>query len=149
MRYLIVGNVALLAHRNIKTLKKDTISLEVVGISPIAKAVTVSIMRDGEPTRHYTLENNKVKIPRSELYGEGNYSVTFTWKEEDPNTGEEIPHSAYGNSFQICSIGNTQGLAPAYTHTTTDIDMMWSGVVQLLDELLPFIEQYKYGNDAV
>ena len=41
MRYLIAGNVALLASRNIKKIKGNVVRIEAVGISPIAENATV------------------------------------------------------------------------------------------------------------
>lgn len=149
MRYLIAGNAALLASRTIKKIKSDVIRIEAVGISPIAENATINIMKEGCPTKHFSLTNGKVKIPLSELYGAGRYAIVFNWQETDPNTEEAEQHEAHGNSFQICNIAEGISVAPAYTHTTTDIDMMWNGIVQLMEELIPFIEQYKYGNDAV
>lgn len=149
MRYLIAGNVALLASRNIKKIKGNVVRIEAVGISPIAENATVNIMKEGCPTKYYPLTNGKVKIPLSDLYGEGRYAISFVWQETDPNTEEVEQHEAHGNSFQFTKVGNEIGVSPAYNHNTTDIDMMWRGVVQLMEELIPFIEQYKYGNDAV
>jgi hypothetical protein len=149
MRYLIAGNVALLASRSIKTIKGDAIRIEAVGISPVATNATVSIFHEEKPTRYYTLKNGKVKIPLSELYGEGRYAVVFNWEECDPTTDESEQHEAQGNSFQICNVPGGIGISPAHTHTTADVEMLWSGMVQLMEALIPFIEQYKYGNDAV
>lgn len=149
MRYLIAGNVALLASRSLKAVKSDAIRIEAVGISPIATNATVSIFYEGSPTRYYAIKNGKVKIPLAELYGEGRYAVVFNWEECDPNTEEVEQHEAHGNSFQICNVAGGLNIAPAHNHTTADVELLWSGMVQLMEALLPFIEQYKYGNDVV
>lgn len=149
MRYLIAGNAALLASRTIKKIKSDYVRIEAVGISPIAENATVNIMKEGCPTKYFSLKNGKVRIPLSNLYGAGRYAISFVWQETDPNTQEAVQREAHGNSFQLFAFDNGIGVSPAYTHTTTDIDMMWNGIVQLMEELIPFIEQYKYGNDAV
>lgn len=149
MRYLIAGNTALLSTRTFQVITNNTLCIEAVGISQIATGTTVNIMREGKETKHFSLTDRKASIPLSSLHGEGDYAVTFAWQEVDAGTGEKEYHEAYGNSFKICKVGNELGVIPSYTHTTTDIDMMWNGVVQLMEILIPFIEQYKYGNDAV
>ena len=148
MRYLIVGNTAILSTRTAEEIGID-ISLETVGIPLSSLNVTVSIMKDGYPTKNYILKEGKTNISVDELYGEGNYAIAFIWEEEDPESHKITKHEAYGNSFQVIKIGELNCILPSYTHTTTDIDQMWNGIVQLLEELIPFIEQYRYGNDAV
>lgn len=150
MRYLIAGNVAMLSSRNVTDIEDNTLRIKTVGISPIATGPTVSIQKDGSVVaKHYSLVDGEAVVPLFELNGAGNYSVTFSWQEKDPNTGDVKSYNAYGNSFQILKINGKNKYAPSYTHTTSDIDTMWNGVVNLMEALIPFIEQYKYGNDAV
>lgn len=150
MRYLIVGNAALLSSRNIEKVS-DRISLEALGVSPSMLGVTVILLKEGKAQRSYMLADGKADIPLCDLYGEGNYSVVFAWQEKNADTDEVTDHAAYGNAFRILSIEgcDEMGIAPAYYHTVKDVDTMWGALVQMMELILPFIEQYKYGNDVI
>jgi hypothetical protein len=149
MRYLIVGNVAMLATRSVELISDTKISIKAVGISPTALDSTITISQGPGKVRRYYLVNGKIEIPLSDLFGNGDYSVTFTWREKDPNTGVETYREAFGNSFNLGEVAGQVCIIPTYNHSTGDVDMLWSGMVQLMETLIPFIEQYKYGNDAV
>lgn len=150
MRYLLVGNTALLSSRDIEWVT-DGISLEVLGISPSASGVTVNLLREGKPQKSYILTDGSARIPISDLYGEGDYSVVFSWRERDADIEEVTERVAYGNPFRLLLKDGCDGtgIAPAFAHTVKEVDTMWRGLVQMMELVLPFIEQYKYGNDVI
>ena len=149
MRYLIVGETALLANRNFSPVNGNSITLTTLGIPATAKGATLTLMHKDIEQKHYLLENGRANIPVADLPKNETIAVSFAWNEIDPATKETVYHHAYGNAFALHSVNNVIGFIPAYSHTTSDVDMLWNGMAQLMETLIPFIEQYKYGNDAV
>lgn len=149
MRYLIVGETALLANRNFSPVNGNSITLTTLGIPATAKGATLTLMHKDIEQKHYLLDNGRANIPVADLPKNETIAVSFAWNEIDPATKETVYHHAYGNAFALHSVNNVIGFIPAYSHTTSDVDMLWNGMAQLMETLIPFIEQYKYGNDAV
>lgn len=149
MRYLIVGETALLANRNFSPVNRNSITLTTLGIPATAKGATLTLMHKDIEQKHYLLDNGRATIPLADLNIGDTCSVSFAWNEVDPTTNETVSRHAYGNAFALHNVNNVIGILPAYSHTTSDVDMVWKGMVQLMEKLIPFIEQYKYGNDAV
>ena len=149
MKYLIVGTTALLSDRNFNPVEGESITISTLGIPATAIGATVNLLKNGGEQKDYALTNGKVTIPLTDLDTSARYAVTFAWQEADPNTGIRETRAAYGNPFHFHKANNTLGILPAYSYTTGDVDMLWNGMVQLMENLIPFIEQYKYGNDAV
>lgn len=149
MKYLIVGTTALLSQRNFTIIEGESITISSLGIPATAIGATVNLLQSGVGQKDYPLTNGKATIPLADLDAKGRYAVTFAWQETDPNTGAKTNHAAYGNPFQFHTVNNKLGTLPAYSYNTGDVDMLWNGMAQLMETLIPFIEQYKYGNDAV
>lgn len=149
MKYLIVGTTALLSNRNFTGIVGDSISLTTLGIPATATGATLTLLFKDSEQKYYLLENGRANIPVADLPKNETIAVSFAWNEIDPATKETVYHHAYGNAFALHSVNNVIGFLPAYSHTTSDVDMLWNGMAQLMETLIPFIEQYKYGNDAV
>lgn len=144
MRYLVVGDVAVLASRGIERFEEAEISVSVVGVPDGA---SLSIQGPGLG-RTYGITSGVTGIPCSDLK-EGRYAVTVQWAETDPVSGDSISHEAIGNSFAV--IQDEVGLAiiPAPLSSGGNIEHMWSGIVQTLEILLPLVDTLKNGNDVI
>ena len=147
MRYLVVGNVAVLASRGIERLDDATngkIPVSVVGVPDGANLIVI-----GESQKSYTVTSELTEIPVEDIQKEGRYAVTLRWKQTDPQTKAETERAATGNSFSI--VRDPYGLAiiPAPCSTSTELEHMWKGISQAIEILLPLFDEIRNGNDVI
>ena len=146
MRYLVVGNIAIIATRGLERIEDNALTVTTQGIPA---GVTICLHK-GNLTKWYKTDiGKKVKIPLSDLDGAGRYAVTIAWEETDPNTKAVMHREATANDFAIIEVDDGLCVMPSRGHTEAEFDMMWAAIVQTMEYVVPFIEQYRYGNDVI
>jgi hypothetical protein len=146
MRYLVIGNVAIIATRGLEQIEDNTLTVTTQGIPA---GVTICLHKGNLNKWYKTDIGHKAKIPLSDLDGAGRYAVTIAWEEKDPNTKAVIHREATANDFDIIEVDGSLCVTPSRGHTEAEFDMMWTAIVQTMENVVPFVEQYRYGNDVV
>lgn len=141
MRYVVVGNVAVLASRSVEKVE-EYVSVTVSGVPNKA---TLYLMSE-ENTYSFLIENQKTNIPNSVLK-EGIYGVTVVWSTTSNDVTTQ--HEAHGNEFKVFNDGESLAIVPAPLADATELENMWQGIINTLDVLVPFIEAYKHGYEVV
>lgn len=142
MKYIVIGNAAVLATRDLEAVEQSEIKAEVLGVPDGA----VLSIQCGDTVHSYTVEGEAAKIPYSDL-GEGVCAVTVLWSTSED--GVTYKHEARGNPFKVQNIGGTTYVLPAPLATATDLEYMWSGIVNALEVFVPLIDTLQNGNDVV
>lgn len=147
MRYLVIGNVAVLASRGIERLDDATNGKIPVSVVGVPDGATLNVI--GTKLKCYAVTSELTEIPIEDLQNEGRYAVTVRWTQVDPQTQERIECEATGNSFSV--IRDLYGLAiiPAPCASSTEIEHMWKGISQALEILLPLVDEIRNGNDVI
>ncbi|MBQ8836453.1 MAG: hypothetical protein IJ002_03190 [Clostridia bacterium] len=143
MKYLIIGNTAVLASRDIERITETGVDVSVVGIPDGA---TLNIQRD-TTARHYGIVSENAKVPREHMADEGIYNVNIRWKEFID--GAYVDREAYGNPFKIIVNDGEPCIIPAPQASGVAVDEMWRGISNLLEIILPLIDTLKNGNDVI
>ena len=141
MRYVVVGNVAVLASRSVEKVGENVS----VTVSGVPNKATLYLMSK-ENTYSFLIENQKTNIPNSVL-NEGVYGVTVVWSTTSNDV--TMQHEAHGNEFKVFNDGESLAIVPAPLADATELENMWQGIINTLDVLVPFIEAYKHGYEVV
>ena len=141
MRYIVIGNVAVLASRSVEKITDD-VTVTVSGVPD--KATLYLISEKGENS--FLIENQKAVIPNSVLK-EGIFGVTVLWTTTSNDVATQ--HEAQGNEFKVFNDGDSLYVVPAPLADATELENMWQGIINTLDVLVPFIEAYKHGYEVV
>ncbi|MBO7310577.1 MAG: hypothetical protein J6U86_04215 [Clostridia bacterium] len=143
MKYLVVGNIALLASRGIEKISSD-IGVEVKGVPDGA---TLYIQQANGEMHLYGITSERAVISFADLT-EGKYSVSINWVTNE--NGLPQTHEAAGNPFTVYNADSGElAITPTQLSTATELEQMWSGIVNALEILIPFIDDYKNGPNVI
>jgi hypothetical protein len=142
MKYIVIGNTAVLATRTLEAVEQSELKAEVLGVPDGA----VLSIQSGDVIRSYAVEGEAVKIPYSAL-GEGVWEVTVLWNTKEGGVTQK--HEARGNPFKVQNIETQKYILHAPLATATDLEYMWSGIVNALEVFVPLIDTLQNGNDVV
>ena len=143
MKYLVVGNIAVLASRGIEKMASDI----VVEVKGVPDGAALYIQRSDGEMQIYGISSEKAEIPLANLT-EGKYSVSINWVTNE--NGLSQAHEAMGNPFTVYKTERGElAIAPTQLSTATELERMWSGLANALGILIPFIDDYKNGPDVI
>ena len=145
MRYLVIGNSAILASRSIERIEAKDVLVAVVGVPDDA---TLCLFSETEG-KAYPIVSQSTTIPADDLKAGSIYSVTVVWKDKNFETGEEIEREADGGSFHVYFEGGTQAILPVPLSSAGELERMWKGIADTLEEILPVLDRIKNGNDVI
>lgn len=144
MRYIVVGDTAILATRDIEYLGGDID----ITIENVPDGANLTLIRpDGSQVHTEGVVSEKTKIPSEVFDQEGRYVVTVDWIELCD--GEEREQHAAGTTLLVQNTSYGIGIIPAPLTSANEMENMWRGIVNTLDILLPYINAMRYGADVI
>ena len=147
MKYLVVGKSAILATRNIERIEQDAVPVSVMG-APDGASFYIQPQKAARGSSYF-ITSQHTSIPIDALQENENYVVRIIWEEQNYETGEKILREADGNSFRVCREGDNLAILPAPLSSACELERMWTGIVDMLEEILPVLDQIKNGNDVI
>lgn len=145
MKLLVIGEAVILASRNEEKIG-ETVNVIVDGA---IEGATLNLIPDGDGAQLGSIiSSGTTTIRREDMIGESEleetYSVTVTWSENN------VQKEAYGARIRVYkNSDDTYGILPPPLTEATDLEDMWHGIINTLEVIVPFIETYKYGADAL
>lgn len=146
MKYIIIGDTAILASRDIEYFAvSSAVPVTVVGAPDGA---TLCLTKAGESSQKYfTIISEQTSISSLSLVAGFVYNVSFSWTTTED--GNEVQHFAAGNAILVLGDGSQNSIIPAPVASATDIENVWRGLVNILEVIVPFIDDYKNGSTVI
>lgn len=149
MRYLVIGNAAVLASRDIEYIETDgseggekDIAAE---ICAVPDGASFSLQK-AETVKTYAVTSGIANVPVSEL-DNGVWEVSVRWSESDGETAAE--REAFGNPIKLYGDEGSRKIIPAPLASGTEMEKMWNGIVNAYEFIAPIVDTIKNGNDVV
>ena len=144
MKYIVLGNIAVLASRSIERVGQSNVDVAVEGVPDGA---TLCLIKDSGEEFSFNVTSERTSI-NSSVLTEGNYGVTVIWTTEENEITTR--HEAVGNAFAVCKVDNSElSIIPMQISTVTELEHMWSAVVNMLESFIPFMDDVKNGTNVV
>lgn len=148
MKYICIRDSAVLASRGIEAVSSsDHLDVSVMGVSD---GSTFCIMHEGNTEqKSYGITSETTTIPVADL-ASGVYSVTVIWDEYMEDVDDTVRREARGNSFKvITNENNSLSIIPAPVSSATSLEEMWCGIANILDVLVPLVDDVKNGYNVI
>lgn len=144
MRYIVVGDTAILATRDVEYLGGDID----ITIENVPDGANLTLIRpDGSQVHTEGVVSEKTKISSEAFDLEGRYVVTVDWMEY--RDGVDNERHAAGTTLLVQNTSNGVAIIPAPLTSANEMENMWRGIVNTLDILLPYINAMRYGADVI
>ena len=145
MRYIVIGNTAVLASRGIDRIS-NTEDFTKVKVENVPDTATLTITGDNFSSPSYEVKSETANVYFLNLEN-GIYGVTVKWTTTED--GETIEHTAHGNPFTITGDAEGRFIIPTPLAGATETDKIWATITSILDTLLPLEDDVKKGSHVV
>jgi hypothetical protein len=146
MRYIVIGNSAVLATRGIERARSDNTLPIVVENVPDGSSITIISKNGYQNTFQITSESTL--IDDLGTLNDDVFYVTVNWSSLDEK-GNTVEHVSDGNPFLINTDANGRYVTAAPLASTADMDRLWQGIVDVLDVLLPLADDVRNGVNVI
>jgi hypothetical protein len=146
MRYIVIGNSAVLATRGIERARSDNTLPIVVENVPDGSSITIISKNGYQNTFQITSESTL--IDDLGTLNDDVFYVTVNWSSLDEK-GITVKHVSDGNPFLINTDANGRYVTAAPLASTADMDRLWQGIVDVLDVLLPLADDVRNGVNVI
>lgn len=145
MRYAVVGNTAVLCTRSIENIPLgEPLS---VSVSSVPDGSSFCVQGGGGVMGTYRTVSEKTELDISD-FPDGIYYVTVKWVTE--KDGAYAEHEAAGNPFKLYTEEDgTRAAVAAPVSGITELELIWTAIADMLDIVLPFIDDIKNGINVV
>ena len=138
MRYIVVGDVAILATRGLEKIDGETVHVAVIGVPD----GSVFCIQNGGAVKSFSVSGEEAILPANTI-DDGVYDVTVIVGTQEQR--REIS----GNPFSIFTQEGERAIIPPPLSTATELERMWEGIVNALETFIPLIDTLQNGNEAV
>ena len=143
MKYIVIGDTAILATRDIENIDAK-IPVVVDGVTEDA---TLSVSADGIKIINSKISSGRCELDAEELK-EGRYYVNVSWRSFENDSA--IEHIAIGCPFTVFNKDDgVKAIMPAPQASAIAVDRMWKGIVNILETVMADIDSLKNGNDVI